>query len=74
MNQDFQELKRQYSIQIKNHIQPITDQMRKNLIDRNNGNVIYTFNYTTKGKTLSIETCNIEGLLAIDGDMNPLEL
>lgn len=69
MNNEFQELRRQYSVKIQKEIAPIVDKMRENLINRNDGKEQYTFCHTKQGDVLSIPLCNVEELFAIDGDM-----
>lgn len=71
MNNEFQELRRQYSVKIQKEIAPIVDEMRKNLINRNCGKEQYTFHFTKQGDVLSIPLCDVEELFAIDGDMCP---
>lgn len=71
MNQEFQELRRQYGVNIQNHIAPIVEGMRENLMERNGGNAEYVIRYTQPGKVVLISTCGIEDLFAVDGDMNP---
>lgn len=70
LNQDFQELRRQWSVNSKKRLE-IIEAMKENLIKRNKNNNSYTFDYTQPGKVLLISSCEIEELLAIDGDMNP---
>lgn len=71
INQEFQELKRQYGVKAREIADIIAD-MKVNLLSRNNGISNYTFGYTTPGKTIDIQnTNNITDLFAIDGDMNP---
>lgn len=71
MNAEFQELRRQWSINSAER-EDIIQRMRENLIQRNNGNSLYVCRYTSKGKTIDLSTCHIEDLLEADGDMNPI--
>ena len=76
VNQEFQELKRQWGVNSAERAN-IIEAMRENLRKRNEGNDIYTFNYTSKGTTINISTAEVGGqygLFAIDGDMNPYNL
>ncbi len=70
LNQDFQELRRQWSVNSQKRLE-IIEAMKENLIKRNKNNNSYRFDYTQPGKVLLISSCEIEELLAIDGDMNP---
>lgn len=75
MNAEFQEAKRQYSIALsKDEKAKAIDKMRKNLIERNSGEINYTFSYTLRGKVVNIRECDIKGLYEVDGDMNPCML
>lgn len=70
VNDEFQELKRLWSINVGERIS-IMEQMRKNLIDRNSGLSDYKFEYTSN-KMVDINSIdNPEDLFAIDGDMCP---
>ena len=70
INQEFQELKRQWGVNSSERVN-IIEAMRENLTKRNKNNDSYAFNYTQKGIVLSISSCTVEDLFAIDGDMNP---
>lgn len=72
VNKEFQELFREWSVNLSSR-KIIEEKMKENLIKRNGDNVIYTFDYTTPGKVVNIETCNdVTELFAVNGDMNPL--
>lgn len=43
--------------------------MRENLKKRNNGELMYTNQYTHLGENFNIETCDVHQLFEIDGDM-----
>lgn len=73
MNQEFQNLRRQWGINSAKR-KDIIDKMRKNLKLRNGGKDEYTFGYTSQGLTVNISTVDVGGdygLFAIDGDMQP---
>ena len=70
MNMEFATAKRQYFLAHKN-MELAMSNMRKNLLDRNDGAVEYVFEYTFPGKVLDITECNVEELFEIDGDMTP---
>lgn len=70
VNQDFQELKRQWSVNKENE-ENIVKKMRSNLFARNNDQEEYTTNYTTSGKVFNINTASVQELFEIDGDMCP---
>jgi len=71
LNKEFQELRRLWGLNSKERSE-IISKMKKNLIDRNNGNDEYRFCYTKVGKSASINAIEqVEELLSIDGDMNP---
>lgn len=73
MNEEFQELRRQWSVNFAMRATIIAD-MRVNLTQRNGGNDEYTFRYKQQGPMVNISTAEVagrNGLLAIDGDMNP---
>lgn len=69
VNQAFQELKRQWANSLDR--EPIIEKMRENLMGRNSGNNLYTFEYTKSGETVDINICNVHELFEIDGDMCP---
>lgn len=74
----FDQLKRDYS----NSLNPLIDfhepkdsileKMRENLLERNNGNNVYVFQYTQKEKEYEIASCDFNQLCEIDGDMRPM--
>ena len=69
MNQEFQELKRQYGVNSSERAKIFKD-MQTNLKDRNNNNSEYTFEFT-RNDTVNIDDCSeFEELLEIDGNMN----
>ena len=70
INQEFQELKRQWGVNSSERVK-IIEAMRENLTKRNNNEDRYVFGYTQQGIVLSISSCTVEDLFAIDGDMNP---
>lgn len=70
INQEFQELKRQWGVNSSERVR-ITEAMRENITKRNKNDDSYVFRYTQQGIVLSISSCTIEELFAIDGDMNP---
>lgn len=70
INQEFQELKRQWSCLKKNEAD-IIGKMRKNLLRRNNMQEEYTLEYTEQGATYNIYTASVEDIFSIDGDMCP---
>lgn len=73
INQEFQELKRQYGVKAGN-MATIISKMKENLTLRNGGKDEYVFGYT-QTKTVIISECkDVTELFAIDGDMNPLGL
>jgi hypothetical protein len=72
MNQEFQEAKRRFSIsQTPEEKDANIELMRAVLMKRNEGVENYEFSYIETGKRLSIMTCSVEELFAIDGDMTP---
>lgn len=71
MNAEFQELRRQWGINSRDR-NGIISKMRENLIARNKGNSQFDFAYTTpEHPPVNLSTCDVEELLAVDGDMNP---
>lgn len=70
VNQDFQELKRQWGVNSSERARIIRE-MRENLLTRNGNNKRYSFEYTQQGVVLSILNCSVDELFEIDGDMNP---
>lgn len=73
LNKDFQELKRQYSVVTEdNRKMQIVQEMRNNLIARNNGNASYITEYITPGIMIDISIAGVESLFEVDGDMCPL--
>lgn len=70
VNQEFQELKRQWGVNSTERAR-ITKEMRENLLKRNSGSEKYSFEYIQQGVVISILDCEVEELLKIDGDMNP---
>ena len=71
VNQEFQELKRQWSC-LKAKETEIINKMRENLLRRNNKQKEYTLEYTEQGTTYNINSASVEELFSIDGDMCPL--
>ena len=75
INKEFQELNRLYSIAREAETRSnLLEQMRKNLIQRNQGEGLYTFSYTQEGLSNDILTADYNGCLQINGDMNPMGL
>ncbi len=70
MNTEFQELRRLWSVNLTER-DNVIQRMRENLIQRNDGNTSYVYEYTAQGTTVDLSTCGIEELLSVDGDMNP---
>lgn len=70
VNQEFQELKRQWGVNSTERAR-IIKEMRENLLKRNSGSEKYSFEYIQQGVVISILDCEVEELLKIDGDMNP---
>ena len=70
VNQEFQELKRQWGVNSTERAR-IIKEMRDNLLKRNSGSEKYSFEYIQQGVVISILDCEVEELLKIDGDMNP---
>ncbi len=70
VNQEFQELKRQWGVNSTERAR-IIKEMRENLLKRNSGSEKYSFEYIQQGVVISILDCEVEELLQIDGDMNP---
>lgn len=70
VNQEFQELKRQWGVNSFERARIIRE-MRENLLTRNGNNKRYSFEYTQQGVVLSILNCSVDELFEIDGDMNP---
>lgn len=70
VNQEFQELKRQWGVNSSERARIIRE-MRENLLTRNGNNKRYSFEYTQQGVVLSILNCSVDVLFEIDGDMNP---
>lgn len=71
INQEFQELKRQWSLRNPENEKIIIENMRYNLLSRNGGSSIYTTGFSNPGISHDINTCDVESLFAIDADMNP---
>ena len=75
INKEFQELNRLYSTESdKESKANLLEQMRENLIQRNQGEGLYTFSYTQVGQSIDILTADYNGCLQINGDMNPMGL
>lgn len=70
MNNAFQTLKGRLNMPGQHN--EVVDLMRRNLLERNDNNNIYTLQYTQEGHSYDINTCSVEELLKIDGDMNPM--
>jgi hypothetical protein len=71
MNQEFQELRRQFGINMEER-SSIMQLMRENLIARNAGNPRYEFGYVVHGKVVDIASVDRpDELFEIDGDMCP---
>ena len=70
INQEFQELKRKWGINSSERAELIKA-MKENLFNRNHNNDTYEFKYTSPGKVVSIDKCDVQDLFAVDGDMNP---
>ena len=72
MNAEFQELKKNYSLKSQiNDRATILDQMKSNLLSRNNNQDLFEFQYTNNSQTVSISSATATECFAIDGDMNP---
>lgn len=67
---EFQELKRKWSIEVSERNE-LELAMRENIKKRNNGSREYVIRYTTPGVVYDIDSCDIQGLFSIDGDMIP---
>lgn len=73
INNEFQELMRQFSVNIDQRAD-ILNSIKANLKERNGGESSYTFGYTTLGKVVDIDSVtldHIDDLFAVNGDMNP---
>lgn len=68
MNAEFQELKNKVLRQEEERNE-IIDLMKKNLKKRNGSESLYTFTYTSQGKTYDIDKCDVHQLFEIDGDL-----
>lgn len=72
LDQEFQNLLGEYIKRKEDYQDPIVAKMRDNLTKRNGNNDEYTFQYASH-ETINISTVDIDGmngLFAIDGDMN----
>ncbi len=72
INKEFQELKARLFQTEGSAKEVLIGQMRELLKARNNDSSFYTNAYTHKGKDYNIDTCSVEELFEIDGDMCPL--
>lgn len=73
MNVEFQELKRQWSVNLSQRDE-LVEKMRTNLKQRNNGDAMYTCKYGSKRNIYDLSCCPVEELFTVDGDMVPMGL